>query len=382
LPLVEPLERRELFSADLTAAFEPLPAMLPSGGGDQVTVRLENVGSSAQRGRVTVSLLASSDGSTGPGATLLTSAVEPVHLNVGKSVSLALRFLSPASLPDGNYFLVGEVSAAGIASSQIVSAGPVTIIQPFVDLTSRIATLPVSAVGTGRRLSQMTIDVTNQGNVAAIGRVSIEVYVSVDGKLDDSAIPLNVSLPRSVHILPGKTVPLKVFFTALPGVPPGQYYLLAQVNPGRGIVDRDAANNLSASAYPVQVVHEPRRHGWECYLLFDNDYPADTYIDTVGDNGSSPVDTTDDSGAATTDTTPVPTPNSTPPPTTVSAPPPSTNPTTQPATDPTTQPSTDPSDGGSPTDSIPDPTGSDDSSGETSDPSSSDVSSSGDDTLD
>jgi len=340
--MVEPLESRKLLSADLMAAFAALPAMLPAAGADQVTIELANNGSSTARGPVTVNLFASPDSSFGPNATLLSSIVEPVHITAGKSLSLPLKFLSPATLPDGSYFLAATVSGAGVASSTIVSGGPVTIIQPFVDLTSQIIKLPGSAVETGWRLSRMIVQVTNQGNVTASGKVAIEVFISVDGQLDETATPVNVSLPRSVHIKPGGSTTLAVYFSALSDVDPGQYYLLARVNPGRGIVDRNVANNLAVSVVPVQVVRAPNhRHGFECYLVVDDYYDPD-YIDTGDDYGGDvsapPADTSGDTGAPTTGPTTDPTPQQSNDPS-IGNPPPDTTP------DPTTGPTTAPTDG-------------------------------------
>lgn len=152
-PMMEPLEPRRLLAASLTPAFAALPAMLPSAGSDQVTIQLTNTGSSAARGPVTIDLYASPVNTVGPGATLLTSTAKPIQVKAGKSVVVPLRFLSPATLPDGSYFLIATVTGSGLASSTIVSSGPVSIVQPFVDLTSQIVQLPASAVETGRRLS-------------------------------------------------------------------------------------------------------------------------------------------------------------------------------------------------------------------------------------
>jgi hypothetical protein len=360
-PIVEPLESRKLLSANLTPSFAALPAMLPAAGSDQVTIQFANSGSSVAREPVTIDLYASSDGSLGPDATLLTSIVKPIGVKAGKSVLLPLQFLSPATLPDGSYFLAATVSGPGMASSTIVSSGPVTIVPPFVDLTSQIVQLPGSAVETGRRLSRMTVDVTNQGNVTASGKVAIEVFISIDGQLDETATPVNVSLPRLVHIKPGGSAKLAVYFSALSDVDPGQYYLLARVNPGRGINDRDAANNLAVSAVPVQVVRAPhRRHGFECYLVVDDYYDPGSYIDTGGDVSAPPADTSGDTGT------------------------PTTGPTTDPTTEPTTPQGSDPSVDNPPADSTPDPTSnpttaptpSDGSSGDPSDGGSSDTGSS------
>jgi len=359
IPTIEPLEPRKLLSADLTPAFAALPAMLPTGGSDQVTIQFINTGSSPARTPVTVDLYASSGGTVGPGATLLTSIVKPVHVKAGKSATVPLQFQSPATLPDGSYFLVAAVSGSGVASSTIVSGGPVTIVQPFVDLTSQIIKLPASAVETGWRLSRLVVGVTNQGNVTASGKVAIETYISIDGKLDETAIPVNVSLPRSVHIKPGGSTTLAVYFSALPDVDPGQYYLLAQVNPGRGIADRDLANNLSASAVPVQIVRAPHHHhGFDCYLVLDDYYVPDPYIDTGDDYGDDiytpPYDTSGDNGTPTTGPSTEPTSGPTPQqgndpsvgnPPSDSTPDPPTGPTTAPTTAPTTDPST--SDGSS-----------------------------------
>ena len=85
-----------------------------------------------------------------------------------------------------------------------------------MDLAGRITRLPARPVEFGRRprLSQMTVEVVNQGNTVARGKLSVTVYLSVSGKLDATAVPLNVSLPRAVTLRPGARVSIKVPFTA------------------------------------------------------------------------------------------------------------------------------------------------------------------------
>jgi hypothetical protein len=310
---------------------------------------------------------------------LLASIVKPIRVKAARSVLVPLQFLSPATLPDGSYFLAATVSGRGVASSTIVSSAPVMIVQPFVDLTSRIVQLPASAVETGHRLSRMMVNVMNQGNVTASGKVAIEVYLSIDGHLDATAIPVNVSLPRRVHIPPGSTTRVSVYFSALPDMSPGQYYLLARVNPGRAISEGNVANNLSASAVPVQVVRaQPHHHGFDCYLVVDSYYFTDTYTDTGivydGVDYIRPVDTSGDTTAPTTDPTTSPSTDPTTNPSTDPTTSPTTDPTTSPSTDPTPQQGNDPSVGSPSADTtpapIPDPTTapspSDGSSGDTS----------------
>lgn len=346
LPMVELLEARKLLSADLTAAFSSLPGMLPNNGSDEVAIQLTNTGASAARGPVSFDLFASADGSLGPNATLLSSMVEPLRLKAAKSVLVPLQFASPASLPAGTYYLAATVTGSGIASNSIVSTGPITIVPAFVDLTSQIVQLPASAGGSGSPLSRLTVEVTNQGNVTASGKVATEVYLSVDGQLDETAIPLTVSLPRQVHLAPGGSTEISVRVPALPGAGSGQYYLLARVNPVQGIVDRDLTNNVSAATYPVQVVRVPHRHRWDCYLLGASGN-SDQYVDT-GDNGDDgatnvcnvpPQDTSADT-APTTDATTIPTTDQT----TQGCDPSTDDSSTDSTPDPDSQPTTDPTD--------------------------------------
>jgi len=58
------------------------------------------------------------------------------------------------------------------------------VVQPFVDLTSRIVDLPPRPVeiGSEARPNQLTLYVQNQGNTVADGRLGVMIYLSADGQ--------------------------------------------------------------------------------------------------------------------------------------------------------------------------------------------------------
>lgn len=312
---IEALERRRLLSADLTGAFTAIPASFAAGGEQQVTLQLVNSGTTAARGSVRLSLYASGNGKLDSSATFLTGITKQLNLKPGHLLQFPVRLHAPITLADGTYTLIAQLGRSGgaVATSTVISSGPVQVVQPYVDLTSRIARLParpieIPAAGLHAKPYHMTIDVTNQGTGVANGQVTFTVYLAEDGSLDSGAIPVKVSLPSRVRIEPGKTVPVTVNFTPPSSVAAGSYYVLAQVKATRGIAERNSDNNLAVSASPVEAVPAPPRRGRGYEWCFANGeyipYYYDDGIDYYAEPGEPDVppesgDTTSPSGPDT-----------------------------------------------------------------------------------
>ena len=103
------------------------------------------------------------------------------------------------------------------------------------DVTVSIAksSLPASVVAGSAVKAHITVDLTNATNATISGNGTIGIYATTDSTVDGSAILLG-SVPASVSVKPGHTVPITVTIPSLPSTLNGTYTLIAQVTSGGG----------------------------------------------------------------------------------------------------------------------------------------------------
>src|SRR5437660_7900374 len=136
--VVESLETRLLWSADLSGSFlGRLPDALSPFKPNRVAVRINNMGDQPAGGRVNVNLFASPSLTPGGDQTLLATTARAIHLRPGQSVNVPLRFNSPSTLQDGNYYLLAQIGSD--ASSTVASPQIISIRQPFIDLVGQFS---------------------------------------------------------------------------------------------------------------------------------------------------------------------------------------------------------------------------------------------------
>jgi hypothetical protein len=155
--------------------------------------------------------------------------VKPTTVKNGKSAPLSIPITAlPGSLPDGAYFLIVQTTDSAGNTSTVASSTAVTIAAPFVSLAEVVtSTLPAAVVTQTKPKGNVVLTITNNGNVPSKGLAAINITVStVPGVLGESIATLN----KNINIMPGKstkvTVPIK---DALPAVPAGDYFIVAQV---------------------------------------------------------------------------------------------------------------------------------------------------------
>lgn len=164
--------------ADLAASIVKMPdQLLPAGeqGLSYVTVRVDNpIGSVPYEGPVDVSLFASIDQILGNDDESLGNASRRMVLGSGKAglITVALRGL-PAGLPDGEFYIVGQVEWRGDAVADAVSTSTVEIAPPSITF-SRISYLQPDAEGGGPFTT--TVIVKDSGSTEAIGDLPIALY--------------------------------------------------------------------------------------------------------------------------------------------------------------------------------------------------------------
>lgn len=335
---VEALEARRLFSAELTGQFAVhLPAALPPGGNNRVSVRIANLGNAVAAGPVTVTLYASADPSLDSGDALLGQTAVRVRLRPRASAGVSVGFASPTTLADGNYYLVAQLAAApgvGLAAGGVF-ASPITVVvrQPVVDLVTEFVQspgLPIKTNGIVATPRQATVELVNVGNVAVQGAVNVDLYLTGGDVLSAGAASAASTMRVALRLPPGEgwLVPARLVLPS--GTMPGGYRLFAVTTPVRGnaLQQKAQADDVAAAAQQVSVVGSVpdavlaanyQKYHHHCDYYNGDDYCSDDGA-TFGDSDV----------VLSGDTVP---PGFTPP-----AP-------GSPTTAPTTQPTTDPSSG-------------------------------------
>jgi hypothetical protein len=317
--ICEPLEGRRLFSATLTGAFaRVIPQTILPATTDHITLRVANTGDALATGKATISLYASTDPVVNADAALLTTSSRLVRLSPRHSAAFMLRFAAPTTLAEGNYFLVARIDAPVNTDGSVtetVAASPqtVSIPQPFVDLTGRIATRPTRLlISGGSRTAggSAGVLVVNSGNAPARGALDIQMFASTDSTLDSADTPIAAMHFKNVNIRAGgsRLFPVRL---NLPGsTPVGNYSLFAVINSANSIAERDLTNNVATARKPLVLANAPTLIDLRHHHHDQNDdgstTAVDVTIDTEAYDNTSTSDTSDNSSPppdASVDTT-------------------------------------------------------------------------------
>ena len=171
-----------------------------------------------------------------------------VVLRAGQSHTFHLKFTYPSTLPAGSYYLIGSVTAEkSDGEDQFIVSSPtqVAVSPPTVTLQSAIVNPGGIRVKPGHKATA-NIRVSNAGNVAAAGIITISLFASADTTLDDSDTPLK-TLKKRIRIRSGGSLTVGAGFVAPPGSQGGAYAVIAQVNSSTAPRDTDADDDTATA---------------------------------------------------------------------------------------------------------------------------------------
>jgi subtilase family serine protease len=219
--------------------------------GGKLTIRITNNGAAAANGQATLKVFASSDATVDAGDVLLITIPAIVKLKSHASKVFNIRFNFPSGVADGSYVLLAQITpgatiADSNAANNVASSTPVTIAKPFVDLA--VTVVGATATHAGQRGS-ITLKVQNLGNTAVSGSPAFDVFASTDNVLDAGDLTV-LHLAKSLHILPGKSITLKLTFTVPPA---GTYFFIAEVDAANILNEPTLANNVFVTPVPVTI---------------------------------------------------------------------------------------------------------------------------------
>jgi uncharacterized repeat protein (TIGR03803 family) len=204
-----------------------VPAGVASHGSASVAV---TDSASSVKGKFTFRVYASADGSIDSGAVLIGTLTRAVEAGKNKTVSVNVPVTFKSSAQGSYTILAQAVDPAGGASA--VGAGPVTTVAaPFISLSESLvrSTIPATVTGGQKIHAQVNLKVSNGGNVAANGPVTIALEaVGAAGEVQIT------SLVRRLDIPAGKSAVVSIPVSSIPAAAAGDDTLVARVTDPKG----------------------------------------------------------------------------------------------------------------------------------------------------
>jgi probable HAF family extracellular repeat protein len=191
------------------------------------TVTLTNSGATTVSGPVTVNLQLSTDSSGASGGQVVaTATLRRVNLRPGQRLRVPMAFRSiPAGL-NGDLFVLAQVIDPAAATSLASSPTTISSQAPVIHLTGAVKVVPAT-VRAGRK-GVVSLTVTNQGNVPAVGPLGIDLFLSATGAIDAASQDLG-TVQRQIRIQPGRKSVLQIARTIPAGLS-GSYIVIAQLS--------------------------------------------------------------------------------------------------------------------------------------------------------
>ncbi len=208
-----------------------------------MTIDLTESGAAVFYGPVTVSLYASTT-TTLSGAELIATPTSPtIVLKAGQIKPVSFRISSlPATLPGGTYYIIAQTTGPGGASITAASAGTITVAPASIRLSGAISAL--DGVVTPGKSASAVINVSNAGNISAIGVLQIALYGRPTGGGADIALG---TVAVRIHIKPGGTGNIRIRIPIPAALATGSYSLVAQLDP----------QNVFAASSPSSPIVSP-----------------------------------------------------------------------------------------------------------------------------
>lgn len=259
-----------------------------------VTVDLTNSTSTSVRAAFTIGIYASTDGAIDGSATLIGSVTRTVQVPHGGTTAVAIPIPRLATTIPGTFTLLGQVTDGAGNVSKGTTGVTMTVAPAVIALSESFArsTLPSNLVSGGKVRSNVTLKITNSGNVRSTGAVGISLGLSAG---DGSAMIPLASVNRHLTIAANHTATVVVPVTSIPTGLDGTYTLMAQVTDPNGgtsstsfstsyTVDPPTVTLHAAinSVHPTEFAAGSTAHG--------------TISVTITNNGNIPVGSSNSSG--------------------------------------------------------------------------------------
>jgi hypothetical protein len=254
-PPIEMLETRTLFSTAATVvATVPGPIPGPTIAGvvvhDKIGVNIANNDVVHARGRATIALFISTDNVlSSDDAQIQTPKSYPLNIAPGHNRTIKINVKSFPQNLNGSYYILAQVTGSAVNPVTAASTTLITVEQPEKDLAGVVVHAPAHGHA-GHRIP-VRVQVTNDGNILAHGKLAVAFALSAS---QDGSSPTGLgSLTRPINLKPGKSVMLNFSVPLALGVPTGNEYVVATVDPSNAFLDPNLSNNTSTDQTPIII---------------------------------------------------------------------------------------------------------------------------------
>ncbi|MFA6288688.1 MAG: hypothetical protein WC661_14995 [Opitutaceae bacterium] len=219
-----------------------------------VSYKLTNatIGAISSGQSVTIEVFLSEDGALDRSADVLIDQYTYTGgLAAGANVILPTtsRPLSlPANTRNGIYQLLFVATVNGTSTVTAVSSTPVSqmVAVGALDVSITSPALSTTELGTNATLPQTTVSVKNSGGFAVPAGMSVNLYLSVDGTVDQNDTLLGTQ-QLAVQLDAGATRTVTFSGLPVPDIGQGSYKLVAELVLPSSLIDLDASNNVAST---------------------------------------------------------------------------------------------------------------------------------------
>ncbi|CAA9394449.1 MAG: hypothetical protein AVDCRST_MAG64-1361, partial [uncultured Phycisphaerae bacterium] len=212
-------------------------------------VRILNQGSSTAAGAVSVRLFTSLDETLDAGDVTIGTFTQDVVIEPDTFEQVNVRFTYP-QVREGNYFVLAQVDAGNAILEQDesnnvrASLTRVGLSAPFVDLQPTL--VPFTGIRSRTGVNTATLTIRNAGNITA----AADITVALAGLGDETPAvgdrPI-ATVPLKVNLRPGQRKTFRLNFSFPVEFSRGTYRLVATIDAGNLIAERDEDNNRVVS---------------------------------------------------------------------------------------------------------------------------------------
>jgi hypothetical protein len=171
-----------------------------------VQVLVTNTGSVLNKGKDTITLYASTDGTIDSSSTKILAISKTLSLKSKASTKLSFS-IHNLILPAGSYGLIAQVTDSTGTLTESPEYSTITVAAPFVSLAGTLSAIAPTDPKPGKTVS-LTLTLTNTGNIDASGAATFAIGVSTDGSTVNESIttishPVKLKTggkPTAVHL--------------------------------------------------------------------------------------------------------------------------------------------------------------------------------------
>ncbi len=219
-------------------------------------IRVLNQGTFPTTVPVAVTLYASLDQTLDPGDATIGTFIEERPIRADDFREIKARFTYPTVVA-GDYFILSQVDSANAVVEQFennnvaASFKKVGLSAPFVDLVPTL--LPFTGIRSRLGTNEVTIRIKNAGNVTTAGDILVALSATSDVTPAPGERPV-ASVPIKISLKPGQTKTFRLPFGFPIEFERGNYKMVATIDSGNVIPERDEANNRVVSFSEFQFV--------------------------------------------------------------------------------------------------------------------------------